>query len=773
MSFVGYGNSLGFDTSFSTRITKPPGLIVGDVMVAVVFVRAEPYVGVDFVVPAGWTQIGTPFEFYNRWKPPSSAVGATRTAFYKFADAADVAAANFMFQWAPGVSVINDYTSGMIAAWRGPVSVLATGVSRNGHTEVGFVAWPDDRSAPMEIVSLNATAPNQLLVAVGDETPDYAPSGMTARTNPSLGDGSSRFSWDALTSAAGPTIVRPMGSNYMDFGFWTLLMNQNLPPLAPTLLSPPNAASAGLSGTPTFSWVHNDEVGSVQGGFVIRRKVGAGAYEYYNSGTGAWQSTIVAIFQTAQSFTFPAGKWTNGVTYNWSIATMDQYFALGAFATDRVTTSGQGPVVDVTGPVGVVSDTDSPQVGWTYFDAEGDLQTHYQLRVFTDAQYGIVGFDPNVSPYTWDSGELAGPWLSSFINTDLANNDTYRVYVRVKSAGQWSEWDYSQFTLTLLAPEKPIIEVLYEVSSMGPRNVLEGWGLDELGGAPAGLALDGTAYATTPDHASLDLVADLNFRVRVRATDLTSTTQTILAKWTAGQQSYILQIGVDGKLTIAWSTTGANTVTKTSTVAIPVADGVDFWLWVVLDVDNGGGGHTAYFSYSLDDTDEHAAVAWLLIGAPVAVAGVTSVFAGTAPLEIGSVLGGTANRFTGTIYDVVILNPALAAVFEAQFGDGSQGWESGDTGGATGVDSTGKTVTLVGTGADILALYDRNNTIFKFEYTDDDLTVIDPEDAEWFIVRGADFVSSEPGDQHATVYDYEMPPDATRCYRVTVIGELA
>lgn len=132
------------------------------------------------------------------------------------------------------------------------------------------------------------------------------------------------------------------------------------------------------------------------------------------------------------------------------------------------------PTVTVDGPATPVSDTNTPTVEWTgTFDTDnGDLanvslgtQTHYEVKVFTDAQYGAGGFDPDTSTPTSESGIVAST-SESWQVADLLPDDTYRAYVRVAQTPSsvwdptyqhWSDWDYHEFTLTVALPAAPTL----------------------------------------------------------------------------------------------------------------------------------------------------------------------------------------------------------------------------------------------------------------------------------------------------------------------------
>ncbi len=124
-------------------------------------------------------------------------------------------------------------------------------------------------------------------------------------------------------------------------------------------------------------------------------------------------------------------------------------------------TYNEPPVGTATGPTGTVV-TARPSVTWTYSDADGDVQTAYQVRVFNATQYGAPLFDPFSSTAAWDSGKVFSAATSVVVGTDLPSGPAYRAYVYVwhadvlstqmKSAGT-----YSAFTVSLVGPPTPTL----------------------------------------------------------------------------------------------------------------------------------------------------------------------------------------------------------------------------------------------------------------------------------------------------------------------------
>jgi hypothetical protein len=113
------------------------------------------------------------------------------------------------------------------------------------------------------------------------------------------------------------------------------------------------------------------------------------------------------------------------------------------------------PVANVTYPTGTpaITTTNTPTFTWTHTPgSDGGTQTHYEVRVFTAAQYGAGGFDPATSAAHWESGVVVGS-ASSQVSGPLANSTTYRVYVRtaqtINGSAHWSAFDFEGFSISV------------------------------------------------------------------------------------------------------------------------------------------------------------------------------------------------------------------------------------------------------------------------------------------------------------------------------------
>jgi hypothetical protein len=169
------------------------------------------------------------------------------------------------------------------------------------------------------------------------------------------------------------------------------------------------------------------------------------------------------------------------------------------------------------------------------------------------------------------------------------------------------------------------------------------------------LLLDGTSgnYASTPDAASLDIVGDIDLRVRVAMTDWTPAAEsTLIAKYTAtgDQRSYALAVTATGALILRWSEDGIAEKSETSSAVNTFTNGSTHWVRATLDVDNGAADATVTFYTSEDGST------WTALGAAQLNGSTTSIFASTAVLELGSQTAGTVNLLTGKIFRAQVLS---------------------------------------------------------------------------------------------------------------------
>lgn len=171
------------------------------------------------------------------------------------------------------------------------------------------------------------------------------------------------------------------------------------------------------------------------------------------------------------------------------------------------------------------------------------------------------------------------------------------------------------------------------------------------------------ANASAPDSATLSVVGDLDLRVDAWL-DTWRYRTTLCSKYitTADQRSWAFYVDDDGVLALAWSTAGtlATVTTVESTIPIPTVIG-RLSVRVTIDVNNGAAGNDVKF-YTSSDTNLSTAT-WTQLGATVTTAGTTSIFNGTATVNIGDYTPGLTVSGVGQ----------YAKYFSAQIRDGIAG----------------------------------------------------------------------------------------------------
>jgi len=203
------------------------------------------------------------------------------------------------------------------------------------------------------------------------------------------------------------------------------------------------------------------------------------------------------------------------------------------------------------------------------------------------------------------------------------------------------------------------------------------------------LLLTGAAgcFASTPDHASLDITGDLDIRVDLAMTDWTPTAaQTLIGKYltTGNQRSYRLRVNTTGTLDLIWTTTGVTAIVVASTVPIPATDGARLGVRATIDVDDGAGNHVVTFYTSPDF------VAWTQLGDPVSTVGTTSIHSGSSPMEIG-LNSGASERLVGRVWRAEVRNGIAGTVVA------SPDFQPASAGSASVTDAQGRVFTLQGT----------------------------------------------------------------------------
>lgn len=124
------------------------------------------------------------------------------------------------------------------------------------------------------------------------------------------------------------------------------------------------------------------------------------------------------------------------------------------------------PTVDVTAPTGTLDEDNRPTIAWAAtLDSTGGAQFSAEVAVFSDAQYGAGGFDPEDSSTSFRAS-IIGQATTHQFEAPL-DDDTYRAYVKVSQFPNFlelheSDWAYEQFVVDVPRPGLPTITATAE-----------------------------------------------------------------------------------------------------------------------------------------------------------------------------------------------------------------------------------------------------------------------------------------------------------------------
>lgn len=211
---------------------------------------------------------------------------------------------------------------------------------------------------------------------------------------------------------------------------------------------------------------------------------------------------------------------------------------------------------------------------------------------------------------------------------------------------------------------------------------------------PVGAALQtaqvSSSFASTPDHASLDITGSFDLRVDAQLDSWNSGAQQVLvAKYdfATNNRSYALLVAATGQARLQRSSNGTAVTGSNSTVSIPALPGRRIALRVTYN--SATGAVTFYHASNLSGV-------WTQLGAVVASTP-AAVHSGTAPLTVGSWAGGATEWAVGHIFAAQVRNGINGTIVaNPVFGNQSPGTTSFN-------DSTSKTWT-VQSGAEIVEI---------------------------------------------------------------------
>jgi len=201
-----------------------------------------------------------------------------------------------------------------------------------------------------------------------------------------------------------------------------------------------------------------------------------------------------------------------------------------------------------------------------------------------------------------------------------------------------------------------------------------------------------SSYASTPDHASLDVTGDIDIRIDIepqtwRPPVNYGLAQKFMDSSGGFSRSWAFYLTPEGYLSLKWTPDGTlgNMKTATWQGAIPLTTGRKI-VRVTLDVDNGTGGYTAAF-YTADTFGG----SYTLLGSVINNSATTSIFSGTGTLDVGRVVTDDPDEVLhGKVYGFRYLS-GIAGTTVA-----SPDFDTLDTGDTTLTDAQGRVWTLHG-----------------------------------------------------------------------------
>ena len=234
-------------------------------------------------------------------------------------------------------------------------------------------------------------------------------------------------------------------------------------------ITSPTAGQKVASQQPTIYWNYNN-----QGDTVARHHV-----KVFTAATVAAPG-----FDPTTSATVYDSSATPGAASNKQVTTVltpgASYYAYVRIATDFKGTDwwsdwssvqflvSQLPVVTnvATNPATPITTTNQPNITGTYTDPDGEAAEWLNIKVFSQAVYEAVGFDPNTATPTWN-GTVAvttasGATFSVQVGTALSPNVSYKAWVRASEVGAGQRWgNWASSTVAFLIQTAP--GLMYDV----------------------------------------------------------------------------------------------------------------------------------------------------------------------------------------------------------------------------------------------------------------------------------------------------------------------
>lgn len=302
----------------------------------------------------------------------------------------------------PGTPTAAKNTTGDIVVTRGSLSSVATGGWEVWHAAGGV--WDSTRLA---------------LVAQGTTTYTH--------TAP---DPSKTHQYRLRAVSANPTLTSTdsTASNVVQL---------QAAPNAPTSLAPSGVAADATEDI-TFTWTHNPVDTTEQTAYEV---------QYRAVGTTPW-TTTGQITSTSSSHLLAAGTLANGQDIEWQVRTWGAYASPSPFSSSATLTLSSRPTVSVSSPDSATAYATSVlTVSWGYYDAEGQAQAQYRMRLYAADGTTLI-----------ETRSAASAATSTTFGTRLSDGASYVLTAEVQdSTGLWSLVQSVSFSVSFAVPPTPSI----------------------------------------------------------------------------------------------------------------------------------------------------------------------------------------------------------------------------------------------------------------------------------------------------------------------------
>lgn len=237
------------------------------------------------------------------------------------------------------------------------------------------------------------------------------------------------------------------GSDWSVWNETQFHMNTILTPTTP--VTPPQAGTVLKSSTQMVSWSKggvDPEGDTVTFYWEVATNTGFTSIITSGSTIGSTSSTFVTLASTTYYWrVYASDAWENSDYCNtlpgyWTFTTEDNTAPEARFLGVQSYLEGSNDIIHVQ--------DHTPDLNWTYYDSDGDLQTHFEVR---------VGSSPGTSDMWSLSAQIGTSVTSTYSGTTLIDGTDYWFGVRVYDGIDWSAWSETQFHMNaILTPTTPI-----------------------------------------------------------------------------------------------------------------------------------------------------------------------------------------------------------------------------------------------------------------------------------------------------------------------------